>query len=260
MPHTRSSDGTRLHYEVLGSGRTDLLFLHGMGTSDTWRPLLGCLDFDQVRAVTCDWRGHGRSDGGPERFTYPQLNADVLAIADAAAMDSGVIVGFSGSCKNAVWLAAEQPPRVRGLVLVAPPGLEVVPLPRDRIAYFFHHLEQKKNIPPEFESWFSEKIGAEKAPVVQSLVATARAVLDASAEMWLYSSVADRAPRVIQPVSVVAAGRDMMYGPEFQRQTTLASLPHATMDVLDCGHFIPCEEPALLARLIENFCGALPRA
>ena len=29
-------------------------------------------------------------------------------------------LGFSGGCKNAVWLAAEAPQRVSGLVLVAP--------------------------------------------------------------------------------------------------------------------------------------------
>jgi pimeloyl-ACP methyl ester carboxylesterase len=78
--------------------------------------------------------------------------------------------------------------------------------------------------------------------------------------MWIYSSVVDQAHRVRQPVKVMAARRDLMYDPEFQRQTTLITLPQATMEVLDCAHFIPCEEPALLARLIENFCGALPAA
>ena len=94
-----------MHYDVRGSGPIDLMLLHGMGSSDTWRPLLSCLDYDRVRAVTCDLRGHGRSEGGAERYTYPQLNADLLAIADAAGMESFVLVGFSGSCKNAVWFA-----------------------------------------------------------------------------------------------------------------------------------------------------------
>ena len=133
-----------------------------------------------------------------------------------------------------------------------------MPLPRETLAYFFDHLERQGNIPPEFESWFSEKIGAERKPVVQSLVETPRPVLDASAGMWIHSSVVDQAHRVRQPIRVIAARRDLMYNPEFQRQTTLITLPQATMEVLDCAHFIPCEEPASLARLIEDFCQALP--
>lgn len=260
VPEAISSDGTRLHYEVYGNGSPAVVLLHGMGTSDTWRPLLRHLDLKALRVVTCDLRGHGVSGGGAESFTYAQLNEDLVAVVQAAGIDRCVIVGFSGGCKNAVWFAAEQPSRVRGLVLVAPSGLGIVPLPRETVSYILDHIEKQKNIPPEFETWFSEKIGTEKESIVTALVTTSRAVLDASAEIWLYTAIDECAHDITQPVKVLAARRDVVYHPEFQRQTTLTTLPHATMEVLDCAHFIPCEEPALLARSIQRFCDDLPPA
>jgi pimeloyl-ACP methyl ester carboxylesterase len=215
MPQVTATDGTPLHYELHGHGLRSLLLLHGMGTSDTWRPLLQHLNLDTWRVLTFDWRGHGRS-GGAAGFTYPQLQRDVLTVLDAAKFPTCIVVGFSGSCKNAVWLAAEAPKRVIGLVLVASCGFDVVPLPRDTIIYFAEYLEQKKDVPPEFATWFTNKIGAEKAAVVNSLASIPRPVLEASAELWIYTSIVGHAARVTQRVKVIAAARDFIYHTEYQ--------------------------------------------
>ncbi|MGH7946447.1 MAG: alpha/beta fold hydrolase [Opitutaceae bacterium] len=190
-------------------------------------------------------------------FTYPQLNRDILAVAEAAGFARSVVVGFSGGCKNAVWLAVEQPDRVLGLVLVAPPGLSTVPLPPDMVAKVFDSLEHDGDLPGDFDPWFTGKIGARRADVIGAMAATPRAVLEASAELWIHTSVVEQASRTTHPIVVVAGAREPVYHPEFQRQTTLATLPHAKMELFDCAHFIPCEEPGSLATLVSRFLAML---
>jgi pimeloyl-ACP methyl ester carboxylesterase len=253
MPHTTASDGTRLHYEIFGTGACDVMLLHGMGSSEIWTPVLPHLDSSKLRIVTCDFRGHGRSTGDARSVNYPQLHEDILVVADAAHCTRSVVVGFSGGCKNAAWLAAKAPQRVRGLVLVAPPGLGIVPAPSEAVVAFLDSLEHTGDLSESFASWFTEKIGRFRANAVGPMAATPRAVLEASVRLWVETSIIDDISGLSVPIEVIAGAREPLYTPEFQRQTTLAVLPQATMTVVDTSHFIPCEEPAAVAALITRF-------
>lgn len=258
MPELIAEDGARLHYKIHGTGPVDLILLHGMGgSSSAWEPVLALLDPGAFRALAPDLRGHGASRGGETRFTYPQLTADILSVADAAGMTEAVVVGFSGSGKNAVHLASAASHRVRGLVLVAPCGMGVVPLPRETLAWLFDYVGREGDIPPEFVPWFTEKIGAHRGPVGREFAQTSRTTLDASAELWVYTPIVDEASRVTVPTLVVAGAREPLYHPEFQRQTTLAALPQARMEILDCAHFMTLEEPAAIADALTRFCESL---
>jgi pimeloyl-ACP methyl ester carboxylesterase len=257
MPFVTAIDGTSLYYHIHGTGPNEVMLLHGMGSSSIWKPMLDHLDRDLVRTVAFDWRGHGRSAGSERQFSYPQFNDDILAVARAVGFSRSVIIGFSGGCKNAVWLAARNPERVRGLVLVAPPGLGIVPLPREMIAVFFDVLGRGGELPREFDPWFTEKM-SNRSAVIDPIAATPRRVLDASAELWVYTSITHEVSGLSTPVLVVAGAREPVYHPEFQRETTLATLPNAKMEVLDCAHFIPHEEPAALSGLITRFVATLP--
>src|SRR3954464_14801178 len=127
MSFVTATDGLRLHYECHGRGPTKLVLLHGMGGSaESWRLVLRQIDPGLFSAVILDLRGHGQSLGGEANFTYAQLTADILAVMDDAGFKGAVIVGMSGSSKNAARLAVAAPDRVRGLVFVAPPGMSEV--------------------------------------------------------------------------------------------------------------------------------------
>jgi pimeloyl-ACP methyl ester carboxylesterase len=243
---------------VQGTGARDLILLHGMGgSSSTWQEVIPHLDVTSCRITTLDLRGHGKSNGGETRFTYPQLTADILAVADAVGIQRAVIVTQSGSSKNAVHLAATAPNRVDGLVLVAPAGMGEVPLPREMLTWFFDHLARTGDIPAEFNPWFTSKIGTARASVAREYARTSRAILEASAELWVHTSVVEHAARVTQPVLVIAGAQEPLYHPDYQRRTTLASLPQARMEVLACGHFIPLEEPLAVATLVMQFTAAV---
>jgi pimeloyl-ACP methyl ester carboxylesterase len=259
MPEISASDGARLFYELHGSGATNLILLHGMGgSSASWKLVLAHLDLAKFRVLTLDLRGHGESRGSEMHFTFPQLTADILAIADAAGMREAVVVGLSGSSKNAVHLTLTASERVRGLILVVPPGLGTVPLPRETLHWVFDYISREKKFPPEFDGWFTSRIGPHRGTVEREYAQTPRAVLDASAELWVHTSIAEEATRVTQPVLVIAGACEPIYHPEFQRQTTLATLPLARMEILNCAHFISFEEPRALAESFARFCATLP--
>ncbi|MEO5958939.1 MAG: alpha/beta hydrolase [Opitutaceae bacterium] len=259
MSTVRASDGLQLHYDIHGTGPTDLILLHGMGESSTsWEVVLTHLDLAAFRVVTLDLRGHGHSRGGEMRFTFPQLTADILAVADAAGVRRAVVVAHSGSSKNAVCLALEAPERVRGLMLICPPGMGEVPLPREIMRSVFDHIGRERDIPLAFDAWFTPKIGRYREIVGRDYAQTSRAALDASAELWMHTSIVENAARVSQPVLVIAGAKEPVYHPEFQRQTTLVALPHARLESLACGHFATYEEPAALAEAIARFSRELP--
>lgn len=258
MSDLTTDDGARLHFDIHGSGSTNLILLHGMGgSSTTWQPMLAQLDLSSFRALTLDFRGHGQSCGGETRFTFPQLTADILAVANAAEIDRAIVVGFSGGAKNAVHVALTAPNRVRGLVLVACPGMGEVPLPRETLTGFFDAVGRIRDIPPEFDPWFTAKIGQHRQAIGAEYAAMTRADLDASAELWVHTSIAQEAARVSHPTLVIAGAQEPLYNPDYQRQTTLLTLPHARMEILDCAHFIPLEEPAAVAQALTRFSASL---
>lgn len=75
------------------------------------------------RQVTYDARGHGRSNPAPAGggYTYPELVADVEAVADAQVGDRlFVIGGHSMGAHTAVTYALEHADRIAGLVVIGP--------------------------------------------------------------------------------------------------------------------------------------------
>jgi pimeloyl-ACP methyl ester carboxylesterase len=75
------------------------------------------------RQLTYDARGHGRSDPAPPggSYAYPELVADLAAIAEAQIGDGRFILGgHSMGAHTAVAYALEHPERIAGLVVIGP--------------------------------------------------------------------------------------------------------------------------------------------
>src|SRR4051812_17478922 len=120
-------DGTRLYYEDSGpasAGGPALVFSHGAFFDHTmWAAVVERLA-PASRCLTWDARGHGMSEAnGP--FTYWDAAGDVVAILDAAGIDTAVLVGMSQGGWTTQRAALAAPDRVRGIVLT---GTSVRPL------------------------------------------------------------------------------------------------------------------------------------
>jgi pimeloyl-ACP methyl ester carboxylesterase len=112
-----------------GQLRPLVLLLHGLGdTSATFRLLAPRIADGGYTVVAPDLRGCGRSSTRFSSWAPEAAAQDALAVAeqaaggDRAALEArgAILVAHSYSAASAVWLAAEAPRTVRGLVLLGP--------------------------------------------------------------------------------------------------------------------------------------------
>lgn len=113
-----------LYCATSGSG-FPLLLIHGFGAcGDVFQPLAGKLA-SRYQTIVPDLRGHGRSRRLPLADSIARLAADVYDLLDLLGVPRTVIIGHAGGTAVAAHLAAEQPARVSGVVLISPP--EILP-------------------------------------------------------------------------------------------------------------------------------------
>src|SRR5215813_12692363 len=117
MPHTTSSDGARIHYEVHGSGQPVLLIM-GLGSNAYgWYRTIPWLS-PHYEVIAFDNRGTGRSDVPEGAYSIAQMAADAAAVVAASRHDKVHVIGASLGGMIAQRFALTYPERVRSLVLV----------------------------------------------------------------------------------------------------------------------------------------------
>lgn len=107
-----SGDGTRIAYEVTGSGPTVIL-LHGLlGNRLSWYTS-GYVDamVNDYRLVMVDMRGHGESEGpsDPESYAYTSLAADIAAVVEQECNSPPALWGYSAGGGLAMACVAYHP-------------------------------------------------------------------------------------------------------------------------------------------------------
>lgn len=120
-------NGHRLRFRLAGEGPL-VVFAHGlMGNIEQVTP--EGLDLEsvhsRVRLLTYDARGHGQSDGPEDHalYNWETLGRDMSAFMDHAGEESAIIGGASMGAATALWMAVEQPERVKALAILMPPPL-----------------------------------------------------------------------------------------------------------------------------------------
>lgn len=109
-------NGTRLYYEVAGSGSA-LVFLHAFGCDRRLWESQSTHFARRHRVVRYDARGYGRSDV-PTGAPYAH-GEDLRALLDHLDIPDAVLCGCSMGGQNAIELVLRHPRRVRALVLVS---------------------------------------------------------------------------------------------------------------------------------------------
>lgn len=116
--------GATLQCEFVGSGPSDLVFLHeGLGSIELWRGFPAAVAAAAGRrGVVYDRRGHGRSGPAPAVRTVRYLHDAALdeldKVVSVLGIEQPVLVGHSDGATIALIHAARRP--VRGMVLIAP--------------------------------------------------------------------------------------------------------------------------------------------
>jgi pimeloyl-ACP methyl ester carboxylesterase/predicted glycosyltransferase len=121
-------DGVRLFYEVYGDGEPTVLLMPTWSIihSRHWKMQIPYLA-RHCRVLTFDGRGNGRSDrpSEPDAYREEEFAADAIAVMDATATGSAVVVSLSRGAERSLHLAANHPERVVSMVFIAP----ALPLP-----------------------------------------------------------------------------------------------------------------------------------
>jgi len=118
-----SRDGTRIAYEICGSGPPLLWIQHWVHhleldwTSPIWQPWLAFLTRRHT-LVRYDWRGCGLSDRHQIKFSFEEYVADLEAVVEAAELEHFALFGMAGAGSGAAMTyAVQHPKRVACLVL-----------------------------------------------------------------------------------------------------------------------------------------------
>ncbi|MBB2994424.1 alpha/beta fold hydrolase [Paeniglutamicibacter cryotolerans] len=115
-------DGNDIYFDDGATGGRSVLMLHGSALSRSiWRGLgyVKALE-PEFNTIRMDLRGHGRS-AKPHRakdYEMELVLADVLAVLDAAEVDSVHVLGYSFGARMGLQLAAAAPGRLRSLTLL----------------------------------------------------------------------------------------------------------------------------------------------
>jgi 2-succinyl-6-hydroxy-2,4-cyclohexadiene-1-carboxylate synthase len=243
---------------VAGSGaRRTIVLLHGFsGTRRAWDGVLACLPVERCEGLALDLPGHGSLAGaGP--ITFAGAVAQVLA----AAPTRFELGGYSLGGRVALLVALAAPARVDRLVLVSTgAGLEHDAERARRRAADREIADALEREPLELfiERWRSQPLFAGEPPRASELaradqrrnrpteLAAALRGLGAGEMEPLWA----RLHELAMPVEIVVGERDEKYREIGRRMAS--SIADARLTELEGGHGLPLENPAALARVIEQ--------
>ena len=118
-----SLDGTRIAYDVTGTGPGIVLLHGGGGTRHEWHET-GYVERlqDDFTVAALDLRGHGQSDlpADPAAYATDKMGQDILAVADACGLERFAMWGMSYGGKVSRYLAVRSE-RVARFIMVGTP-------------------------------------------------------------------------------------------------------------------------------------------
>ncbi len=234
------ADGFRIRYREAGEGPA-LVHLHGAGGLRL-TPAHDLLT-RHFRVIAFEMPGFGDSAENTRTETMPQLATTMARAADALGLDRFNLMGTSFGAKTALWLALQQPERVRGLVLEAPaairPAGSVSPsgTPEEMARRLYGHPERLPAIVlPD--------------PAVQ---AKTRALVNRLRGPDRDAEFEARLRQLATPTLVLFGTLDRVIPPEMGRlYKELMPECHLVL-VYDAGHAIGAERPEAFTEVVVDF-------
>ncbi|MBI4411332.1 MAG: alpha/beta hydrolase [Deltaproteobacteria bacterium] len=116
----KSADGTKIGYQVIGSGEKTIILCNGLGgTVVAWKPLYSRFA-DRYRFVAWDYRGLFTSDPPSDeaRMTIPDHVADLKAIVKKEKITKAVVAGWSMGVQVCLESYRHLPSLFEGIILL----------------------------------------------------------------------------------------------------------------------------------------------
>jgi pimeloyl-ACP methyl ester carboxylesterase len=249
--------GVRLRYAYQGDENgTPVILLHGY--TDSWfsfSQVLPLMD-QRYRVYTLDQRGHGDSDRPVGGYAMEQFAADVIAFMDAMKIPQATIVGHSMGSFVAQHVAAENPDRVKRLVLVATATTvhtnelvrqvqrEVNALTDPVPEKFVHDFQVSTAFQPLSSEFF-------QTALKESRKLPAHVWREVMAEM-MSPDTAVQLKKIKTPTLILWGDKDFF--PRSEQDSLVSGMPNAVLKVYkDTGHALHWERPESFATDLKTF-------
>jgi len=234
------ADGFRIRYMEAGQG-TPLIHLHGAGGLRMTRAhdLLS----KHYRVIVFEMPGFGRSPENTRSTTMADLAATMAAALNNMQIDRFNLLGTSFGGKVALWLAAQQPLRVLGLVLESPGAIRPAGhqppsgSPEEMARLLFAHPEKLGPLPPP-----DPTIQAKNRALASRLRGPDR---DAALEAQMRG--------MATPTLVLFGTLDRVIPPEMGRHYKELMPNCHLVFVYDAGHEMSTERPEAFAEVTIDF-------
>jgi len=248
-------DGVTLVYERTGSG-DPVVLIHGLGSSGLdWEDQVPALATG-FQVLTVDLRGHGRSQRPPGPYSIAQFAGDVSRLLARLGVERAHVVGISMGGAVAFQLAADDPQRVRSLVIVnSAPAMPVRTL-RARLMVWQRHLIVRLFGLPRLGALLARRLfpdaAAARAVFAERFARNSTRSYLASLNALVGWSVAERLDQIRCPTLVIASDQD--YTPVAAKEDYVARLPNARLVVIpDARHAVPMERPAIFNKVLGEW-------
>jgi 3-oxoadipate enol-lactonase len=248
-------------------GAPTLVLLHGLGATSRLNWLTSFPLARRFRVIAPDLRGHGHGIRAATPFALEDAADDVIALADALAVDRFIPVGYSLGGPIAQLLWRWHPDRISGLVMCATsssfratpfeyalfamlPGLE-------QISRFFPEVIARRIIALVARPYL-EACGFAAWALNELLLRDPRAVVQGAVALGTHS-VEGWIQEIDVPTSVVVHTRDQLVPPARQ-QALAAAIPGARVHFVEADHFAVVRDPQVfvptLVRAIRDVTAA----
>jgi pimeloyl-ACP methyl ester carboxylesterase len=120
-------DDLLVSYESLGTGKRNILFLHGWADpSDTFNPLIKQIDSQKYTIVVLDLAGFGGSQHPPEAWDIIDYSKHVSHFIEKLSIEPYAILGHSNGGAIAINAVANDLVKPKNLILVASSGIRSI--------------------------------------------------------------------------------------------------------------------------------------
>ncbi len=112
-------DGLKVHYTNYGGAAATVVFVHGWACDETvWRDVAPALAARNVRTITIDLPGHGKSDKPQIAYTMQLYARAIDAVLRDAGVGQAVLVGHSNGTPAIRQFYRQFPASVSALVII----------------------------------------------------------------------------------------------------------------------------------------------
>jgi non-heme chloroperoxidase len=259
MTAAKATDGSKLAYQVHGTGAHGVVLVHGWAMSGAvWDDVLLHLSQEGLKLVVVDLRGAGASDKPPTGYSIGRYAEDVLAVADQVGLKTFTLIGHSMGGAIAQWLAATEPRRVSAMMLINTVPARGLNVPPDAAA-LFSGAGGKPELMGQVVDMSCRALtpkGREK--LVRIAVEVAPGAVAESFDAWTRAHFEDKLASISCPTLVVATD-DPFLTPSLLREAVARKIRGAREAYLPGpGHYPQVEKPRETAALMEAFLVGLP--